>query len=62
MAKWAGHSVDLLLRIYAKCVVGQDESLSAGSSKRCAGTDIGRPPAHPGALQQTVASGRDRNG
>jgi integrase len=22
---WAGHSVDVLLRIYAKCVVGQDE-------------------------------------
>ena len=25
MADWAGHSVDVLLRIYAKCVVGQDE-------------------------------------
>jgi hypothetical protein len=25
VAEWAGHSVDLLLRIYAKCVVGQDE-------------------------------------
>jgi hypothetical protein len=24
-AQWAGHSVDVLLRIYAKCVVGQDE-------------------------------------
>jgi hypothetical protein len=24
-AEWAGHSVDVLLRIYAKCVVGQDE-------------------------------------
>jgi hypothetical protein len=23
--EWAGHSVDVLLRIYAKCVVGQDE-------------------------------------
>ena len=22
---WAGHSVDVLLRIYAECVVGQDE-------------------------------------
>jgi integrase len=25
VAVWAGHSVDVLLRIYAKCVVGQDE-------------------------------------
>jgi hypothetical protein len=25
MAEWAGHSVDVLLRIYAKCVMGQDE-------------------------------------
>jgi integrase len=25
MAEWAGHSVDVLLRIYARCVVGQDE-------------------------------------
>jgi integrase len=25
VAEWAGHSVDVLLRTYAKCVVGQDE-------------------------------------
>ena len=25
VAGWAGHSVDVLLRVYAKCVVGQDE-------------------------------------
>ena len=25
VAEWAGHTVDVLLRIYAKCVVGQDE-------------------------------------
>jgi integrase len=25
VAEWAEHSVDVLLRIYAKCVVGQDE-------------------------------------
>jgi len=25
VAQWAGHSVDVLLRIYARCVVGQDE-------------------------------------
>jgi hypothetical protein len=25
VAKWAGHSVNVLLRVYAKCVYGQDE-------------------------------------
>lgn len=25
VAEWAGHGVDVLLRIYAKCIVGQDE-------------------------------------
>jgi hypothetical protein len=25
LTEWAGHGVDVLLRIYAKCVVGQDE-------------------------------------
>lgn len=25
VAEWAGHSLDVLLRIYAKCLVGQDE-------------------------------------
>jgi integrase len=26
VAEWAGHGVDVLLRIYAKCIVGQDEA------------------------------------
>ena len=25
VAEWAGHGVDVLLRIYAKCLAGQDE-------------------------------------
>ena len=25
VAEWAGHSVEVLLRIYAKCLVGQDQ-------------------------------------
>jgi hypothetical protein len=25
VAEWAGHSVDVLLKIYAKCIVGQDK-------------------------------------
>jgi integrase len=26
VAEWAGHSVNVLLRVYASCVVGQDEA------------------------------------
>jgi integrase len=26
VSEWAGHSVNVLLRVYAKCVVGQDEA------------------------------------
>ncbi|WP_019630217.1 tyrosine-type recombinase/integrase [Actinomadura atramentaria] len=26
VAEWAGHSVEVLLRVYAKCIVGQDEA------------------------------------
>ena len=26
VAEWAGHSVQVLLRVYAKCVDGQDEA------------------------------------
>jgi len=26
VAAWAGHSVDVLLRVYAKCIAGQDET------------------------------------
>jgi hypothetical protein len=25
VAEWAGHSVEILLRVYAKCLEGQDE-------------------------------------
>jgi integrase len=27
VAEWAGHSVEMLLRVYAKCIDGQDEAL-----------------------------------
>jgi integrase len=33
VTEWAGHSVDVLLRIYARCVVGQDELANAASAK-----------------------------
>ena len=26
VAEWAGHSVQVLLRVYAKCIDGQDEA------------------------------------
>ena len=26
VAEWAGHSVAVLLRVYAKCIVGQEDS------------------------------------
>jgi hypothetical protein len=26
VAEWAGHSVHVLLRVYAKCILGQDEA------------------------------------
>ena len=26
VAEWAGHSVEVLLRVYAKCIEGQDEA------------------------------------
>jgi integrase len=27
VAAWAGHSVDVLLRVYAKCIVGQEDAV-----------------------------------
>ena len=27
VAAWAGHSVDVLLRVYAKCIAGQDDAV-----------------------------------
>lgn len=27
VAAWAGHSVDVLLRVYAKCISGQDDAV-----------------------------------
>jgi hypothetical protein len=26
VAEWAGHSVEVLLKVYARCIVGQDEA------------------------------------
>ena len=55
MAEWAGHSVDVLLRIYAKCVAGQDELAKLRISEACARIDVGGPA--PTAPDRQHASG-----
>ena len=32
VAEWAGHSVNVLMQVYAKCISGRQEANSAGSS------------------------------
>jgi integrase len=39
IADWAGHSVNVLLRVYAKCVVGQEESARRRIEDALAGVD-----------------------
>ena len=41
VAEWAGHGVDVLLRIYAKCIVGQDELAKRRISEALRRTDKG---------------------
>jgi integrase len=43
VAEWAGHSVDVLLRIYAKCLVGQDE---LAKRRIIEALRQGEPPGH----------------
>jgi integrase len=43
VAKWAGHSVDVLLRIYAKCIDGQDETAKRRIAEAL-GDDTAAPP------------------
>jgi hypothetical protein len=64
--QWAGHSVEVLLRIYARCVVGQDEPAKAPHQRsprseltwaRIGHSDLhfttpGRAQPHPGAIEQ----------
>ena len=64
VAEWAGHSVDVLLRIYAKCVVGQDElakrrisdALRQDWDERRPVSDPG-PTDHPSGQQGTPWAG-----
>jgi hypothetical protein len=52
----------VLLRIYAKCVVGQDELAKRRTSEALRQDRYPSPPAGPGTLQQAVVSGRYRDG
>lgn len=40
VAEWAGHSVHVLMRVYAKCVYGQEEA-----ARRRVEAALGLPPA-----------------
>lgn len=42
VAAWAGHSVEVLLRVYAKCIVGQDELARRRIEEAI--PDAGNPP------------------
>jgi len=52
VAEWAGHSVNVLLRVYAKCVYGQDEIARRRIQAALALTTA------PGAPDEAVTSGR----
>ena len=45
VAEWAGHDMDVLLRIYPKCVVGQDELAKRRISESAASGLIWLRPA-----------------
>lgn len=47
VAEWAGHSVNVLLRIYAKCLVGQDEIARRRISDALRDTEIDKQPDGP---------------
>jgi integrase len=72
VAEWAGHSVDVLLRVYAKCISGQQSEASAASKKRPApgttsrrsragspnfGTYLAQPSAFCGSWPHPAAHG-----
>src|SRR5215467_8751997 len=40
VAEWAGHGVDVLLRIYAKCIVGQHEVAKRRIAEALRETDV----------------------
>ena len=49
VAAWAGHSVDVLLRIYARCVDGQE---AIARKRISAALDAGSPPTTTGQPEE----------
>ena len=57
VAEWAGHSVDVLLRIYAACVVGQDADRQAPDLRSTQGVTL--MPGDVGTYwERSTAAGR----
>jgi len=58
VAEWAGHSVAVLLKVYAKCIDGQDQiakrriedALRETSDGQATGTDYRGPPRTAGTM------------
>lgn len=49
VAEWAGHSVDVLMRVYAKCIYGQEE---AARKRIEAALNVTSKADHPQAADQ----------
>ena len=58
MAQWAGHSVDVLLRVYAKCIAGQEDAVRrrVEEALRVAGLMIASVYASVNTRRQGVTS------
>jgi hypothetical protein len=48
VAAWAGHSVQILLRIYARCIDGQDEAARRRIEDALGTPEQGPAPVEPG--------------
>lgn len=61
VAQWAGHSVDVLLRIYAKCIDGQDATAKRRIAEALSNDDTAGPPApaEPAKDKQPGGGGED---
>jgi hypothetical protein len=55
VAEWTGHSVEVLLRIYAKCLDGSD-ALIRQVSRRCSGTPTPSDTSAEGFSYPSVAT------
>ena len=62
VAPWAGHSVEMLMRVYARCVVGLEVSGSAARTKACTwkSHDLGRAWGAAPVTRQHPVTYRDQ--